>query len=194
MLPTMRQILNNKRVIVRDSFDRADSNTTLGQADTGQTWQYLGVGGTPVWGISGNKAYNVTISNYAKAFIESYLSDCIVSGRINYVATAETGFLLRGKDATNWVQVTLAPTGVLVKKYVVNAYTVLATYSFTPVDGQYYKIEAIMKKEKIQIKLDGTTILVVYETFNMNETKHGLRVFTSSLAANRWDDFKITTP
>ena len=43
-----------------DDFTRADSATTLGTADTGQTWQYVALtGATPVFGISSNSAYKV---------------------------------------------------------------------------------------------------------------------------------------
>lgn len=43
-----------------DSFDRANSTTTLGDTDTGETWAYFRTGAGRV-GISGNRAYCATV-------------------------------------------------------------------------------------------------------------------------------------
>jgi hypothetical protein len=50
------------QAVISDSFDRANSTTSLGSTDTGQTWSvpldYLGA--QPVFGITANTAYPVT--------------------------------------------------------------------------------------------------------------------------------------
>jgi hypothetical protein len=46
-------------LILWDSFNRTDSSTTLGTADSGQSWTNV----TGNWGISANRAYNATIGN-----------------------------------------------------------------------------------------------------------------------------------
>jgi hypothetical protein len=56
--------------LVFDSFNRADSASTLGNADTGQAWS--AVVGT--WGITSNRAYPVTASGTGTAAINTGLN------------------------------------------------------------------------------------------------------------------------
>lgn len=46
-------------ITVTDSFDRADSTTSMGNADTGQAWVPR-AGSSAVWGIISNEAYQPT--------------------------------------------------------------------------------------------------------------------------------------
>lgn len=56
-------VVPSQQITVTDSFDRADSATSLGNADTGQTW--VAYGGTV--GISSGKAYAVTAGTVVAA-------------------------------------------------------------------------------------------------------------------------------
>lgn len=71
-----RQPATTGGAAVTDSFDRADSTTTLGTTDTGQTWTYHAAsGGSSTWGIRSNAAYKVSGSAYAVALIDLESSD-----------------------------------------------------------------------------------------------------------------------
>lgn len=61
-------------ILVKDSFNRADSTNGLGQTETGQTWQTFG----SVWGIQNNQAYPVNASLATLPFVVSPKTDNIV--------------------------------------------------------------------------------------------------------------------
>jgi hypothetical protein len=85
-------------IAARDLFDRADSTTTLGTADTGQAWQMLA--GT--WGISANRAYSAVATANGAAVI-----DCGTADGVYIVEWATKGtaprIVLRAIDASNYL-------------------------------------------------------------------------------------------
>lgn len=90
------------KVKLWDTFNRADSASTLGSADTGQAW--TAVSGT--WGISSNKGYLVTTTPEASrvATIDPGLTNFVLSCDVTLGATrVNTGILLKYIDASNHV-------------------------------------------------------------------------------------------
>lgn len=88
------------RLIGWDSFDRADSATSMGTATTGQVW--VASGGT--WGISSNQAYAVspTTSQYAlltlptpAEFVRCVITPSSTVNRFN------GGLVIRGRNSSN---------------------------------------------------------------------------------------------
>jgi len=70
---------------ILDSFDRADSATTLGSADTGQAW----TAHSSTWGITGNLAYNVSAQNEVqRATVPFTSSSMAVSCQFGAAGTA----------------------------------------------------------------------------------------------------------
>jgi hypothetical protein len=87
-------------IAARDLFDRADSSTTLGSADTGQAWQVLA--GT--WGIAANQAYSAVATANGAAVI-----DCGTPDGVYIVTLATKGtaprIILRAIDASNYLYI-----------------------------------------------------------------------------------------
>lgn len=81
--------------VIRDTFSRADSTTSLGVTDTGQAWSAL-VG---TWGITGSTGYTTTTVEGFAAFDSGY-SNFSVGLRIP-ATSGYFGLLFRVVDANN---------------------------------------------------------------------------------------------
>lgn len=89
-------------LLAYDSFNRADSTTTLGNADSGQTWAYNAAN---VFGISTNRAYNTSAAN-AIAVVDALSYNYDVEVTIQTVGTAY--FLIPAYvDSSNFLRVGL---------------------------------------------------------------------------------------
>ena len=84
---------------ITDSFNRADSATSLGNTDTGQTWQQVGTG---IVGIIGGTAYRAT--NYAIAVVDFGQADMMVSHKLITLGDYFCGHLARYVDANNYYE------------------------------------------------------------------------------------------
>jgi hypothetical protein len=82
--------------LIRDTFTRPDSTTTLGATDTGQTWSTL-VG---TWGISGGAGYASAAPDYSFAVFDAARADYTLSVRVP-VTAATLGLVFRAVDAQN---------------------------------------------------------------------------------------------
>lgn len=171
--------------IVSDSFNRADSTTSLGTAETGQTWTALN--GT--YGISANTAYQPTLVADSLAVVESGVSDgevqCKLStnsniARIVFRAIDKSNYLFVQNDHLGGQNVTLYK--------VVNG-------TMTRID---YVAQARNANDVYRIVLAGTSVKVyVNDVLKLDKvvedhvtaTKHGIG---NSYSANmRFDDFKV---
>jgi hypothetical protein len=85
-------------IAARDLFDRADSTTTLGTADTGQVWQVLA--GT--WGISAGRAYSAVATANGAAVIDCGNADGVYIVTLATKGTAPR-IILRAIDASNYL-------------------------------------------------------------------------------------------
>ncbi|WP_283215121.1 DNRLRE domain-containing protein [Pseudofrankia sp. DC12] len=106
------------------SFTAPNSTSSLGQADTGETWQVL----SGTWGINGNAAYAVSGTN-SFAVMPSP-SD----GTVRFtapVAQDSMGIAFRVQDASNlWVlQVMPSTNSLVLTKRVSSAWTNVATFA-----------------------------------------------------------------
>lgn len=167
-------------VTITDSFNRADSATTLGNTDTGQPWSIL----TPAttFGISSNKAYIITGNAQRHAVVDAAVSDCTVTVTVS--GDTDTGMCFRATDTDNlWIT-----NGANLFKRVATNFTSMGTFAYTTGDT----ISAVLSGTSIILKKNGSTLLSLTDSFNQTATKHGLRNFNS--LASRWDDFSITVP
>jgi hypothetical protein len=97
-------------IVVSDSFDRSNSTTSLGTADTGQAW--TAANGT--WGISSNKAYLVSATGQAVATVNAEIADIEMTCDITLSSTnnrADTGLVLRFIDNNNYLVVVIGKVG-----------------------------------------------------------------------------------
>lgn len=90
-------------VLISDNFDRANSTTALGTAQTGQTWPPINALGADLpkgqWGISSNRAYSVTNGDGDFTVFDSTATNTEVSVRIYGLATKFwPGLIARGVD------------------------------------------------------------------------------------------------
>ena len=171
---------------VKDTFTRADSALTLGNAETGQAWSALG--GT--WGISSNQAYAVNDGNDFYAVAESGLPDPIVE--VTYAVVADTQRLVfRASDVNNlWIISNQSGAWKLLKR-VTGAYTQVSTdYTAASANGDIVRV--ILRGATISVYINGTLrIGPVADSFNPTATHHGIGHAVMGGTAARWDNFRV---
>jgi hypothetical protein len=84
-----------------DSFNRANSTTTLGNTDTGQVWTAV----TGTWGITSNTAYPVTNTLGDLATFDSGLFNGTFGLSVTAGFTQAGGLVFRGSDVNNYLLV-----------------------------------------------------------------------------------------
>lgn len=160
MLPVMKQLIRSKkRPIVFDSFDRADSAVTLGNADTGQAWAVSA--GT--WGISGGQAYSVSDVSLDCALLNNPTADAIFSYSISGDIAASVGpgsyhiihCIFRALNADTLLSVELFNGVVRLYKRATGSFTALANSAVPTVDGKLYSIDARCIGNAIVVSVDG---------------------------------------
>lgn len=157
-------------VIVTDSFDRANSTTNVGSADTGQAWQVV----SGAWGISSNRAY-VSTAVEANIILQDMGSGSYdISCDVEFYTSRNGGLVVRGQDANNWITLTVKNTGLSLERKVSGAWAAIGSYSFTPSNGATHTIRAVVTPTQITCYMDGTQRLN-YSNSDLNTlTKTGL--------------------
>lgn len=175
-----------RKVKVRDSFNRANSTTSLGVSDTGQVWTAI-VG---TWGINNNKAYDTSVTAQDEfAVVDSGLSDCIVKTKVTYDSTGKVGLSFRESDANNVFICFLATGNLFLGRKVAGTWTQLASIVVGVVNGTY-DVMIVLKGSRIQAYLDGAKKIDVTDTNFNAQTKHG--IFKNSTSTNeRFDEFFV---
>ncbi|ANY67312.1 hypothetical protein BBD42_13130 [Paenibacillus sp. BIHB 4019] len=166
--------------LISDSFDRADSASSLGNADTGQTWTVH----TGTWGIQGQRAYTPSgTENYATidSGIVDYRAEVTLSVRVN-----RSGLVFRFLDSANYYRFVLSSTTVFLQRRLLGVTTSLSSFTVTPADG-----------DVLRVVLNGMNIMAYYNgelKANVNDitfllpTRVGMESAGSSC---RLDNFKV---
>lgn len=139
---------------VSDSFDRADSASTLGSADVGGAWTAWA--GT--WGISSNKGYLVTTTDDARAYLDGLVPDGTLTVDITQSATrCFAGVSLRGVDANNELLVRYKSTtnDLLLSKRVSSVVSTLTNVNPAWPAGTTKTLKVVCKGTLIQVYLGG---------------------------------------
>lgn len=172
-------------VYVFDSFNRPDNPTSLGVADTGQTWTSF----FSTWGISNNAAIRVAGDAGAQVsvVVNSGVSDCSVSAVFKTITT-ESRLVFRVQDGQNLFQVKLSATSYALRRIVAGAVTQIGTFGTTPANGDV--ITARLNGAQIDILLNGVGIISVSDATFQTETKHGLASFSSG-TNEEYDSFRV---
>lgn len=179
----LSKIVRLPGTIVSDTFTRADSTTTLGNAETGQAWSALA--GT--WGISSNTAYTTTTTAPGSAVVDSGVSNCIIKAKI---ATQQGGAYVafRAVNATNFLFFgNNGGTAYKLYKLVANILTEVGSYAQAPQNGDSIKITAIGNTITCYVN-DIQLIQATIADLN-TATKHGFCSYNATNA--RWDDFSV---
>jgi hypothetical protein len=165
-------------ILVQDSFNRANNATSLGVADTGQTWIQAGVN----LGINTNQVAS-SASGEAYGVIDVGVSD----GSVQAKHTTHHGWnkvIFRYVDTNNFLFV---ENGKIVKK-ASGAFTTILNSGLTFSNGSVVKVT--FEGVNLKIYRDGVEIGSVTESFNSTSTKHGIGLGATS---GRIDDLLIET-
>jgi hypothetical protein len=167
-------------IIVYDSFDRSNSTTTMGDADTGQTW----VPNNGTWGIVSNLAYEVSGTAQATTVVDSGASNCEIEVVLTTIGIgSEANLCFRSTDNNNHF---VGNSTTLFRKQS-GSFTSLGTFSTAFGNGNVMKV--VLNGTSIEVFRNGSSVLSVTSSFNQTATKHGLRTNGSNSA--RWNDFYV---
>jgi len=169
---------------VSDTFNRADSATTMGTTVVGaKTW-------TPnsnTWGISSNQAYLASATgsgNQATTVVTTDWANVKVKG--TYAAAGDSGVCVRSVDDANNFFTSTVTSGSEFWTRVGGGFTSLATFA------------ALAAGDIVEVEMNGTTFTVRVNNVQVatgtnsartTATKHGLRINVTSA---RWDDWSAT--
>lgn len=168
-------------IIVSDTFNREDSTTALGNADTGQVWTV--VAGT--WGIIANQVYNAGNTTNAIATVDTGYSNCTVSVKF---ATVNTNMkvMFRVNNSNSFLHIERAPSSYDLWRNNAGAWTKLATHPSSATNGDAINVN--LNGNEITAYLNGSLMYTITEAFNATVTKHGIGANSSGV---RFDDFLV---
>jgi hypothetical protein len=166
-------------VKVYDSFNRADSATTLGNADTGQAWTIL----NGIFGISSNQAYIVSGSGDLAAVVNPALSDGTLGHTLSLLGST-IRLIFRSSDTSNYFNFQASSSGYSLYRRVAGTFTQIGSYGTLPVQGD--KMKVTINGSSITCYVNDVAVMTVTDTFNQTSTMHGFGI-TANVA--RVDEF-----
>jgi hypothetical protein len=173
------------RLIVSDSFDRPDNNTSLLKTDNGLTW--TPVNGT--WGISGNKATSISKVHNDIVSIQSLSGSlvvyCSVKGTIANATTFSVPSIIpKFIDGSNFIQITFSfGNSIVLNKKDADVFTTLSTKGVTLQDNIEYKFKIEFSDTSIKVYMDGS--LVIDYTLSTDEKTKFLPASKSAIRLQR---------
>lgn len=177
--------------LATDSFNRANSTTTLGNADTGQTWQPLA--GT--WGISSNQAYIATTapsSGRNGVVLDAGTGDVTMQMKVNAMG-ASPGFIARAVDINNAVLTNQNTIFRAVGGSLTTLVTIAPAVAVANGDTVRFECQGDQLRFYRQTASAGAFNLVMSatDTGPLTTTKHGIRNNSDATSAARYDDFSL---
>lgn len=164
-------------VIVKDSFNRANSNN-IGVTETGQPWTT-----DAGWQISSNQL-RFSSGDYSMALVNAGVSDCIISVK-NINKFNESGLSFRTTNLEWDNGFSLQQEGNNIVLFRMGTWNVLAD---VPAGQAYTAIKVELQGAFIKVYLDATLIINISNTHNQTATFHGI---TSGTVGSIFDDFLI---
>jgi hypothetical protein len=185
----------------QDTFDRADSSTSLGTpSDGGTAWQVAPNSPNTVYGISSNQAKRFSTNDVPGgeiAWLETDMSDVEVTVTIANISTGganEMGIVARLTDEQNYIRCRIAPTLVQIAAIQAGATTAIAGTADTVVAGDVFRLicnGTSIKVIKNPAESPTNTILSGTSSFNQTATKCGLRG-NATINSGLYDNFTVT--
>lgn len=178
--------IQQRNLLIADTFTRADDATTLGSATNGVAYTAV-AGPTNVLGISGNKCYNVTTGN-CRSVINVAVSDHISSIRLD--TKAGGAFLIvRYIDANNYLRVGInGSTSQLTFQRIAAANVDLdQQLGITPANGDEVTVRCVGAQHSIW--LNDALIATVIEDRGLTATSVGLQM--SGTLGGRLDNYIV---
>jgi hypothetical protein len=199
----MRRVLriDPMRPLALDRFTRADSTTSLGNAESGQAWGTpfidTGVSGPNTYGISAGRAYVATYgSNPTCVWLAKAVGTALytVTCDITWATGAFPGVLFGGNGlspigSATFYLAQFRSTGLLVFRGDLGSYTVLGTDSFTPTNGQTYRLRVEFAPGSQRVFRDEALVLTLADA-----TYSGQYVGFRAAAAGTgesWDNLRV---
>ncbi len=172
-----------KRVIVSDSFNRADNVTSLGSADTGQVWN---LGGSAVYGIASSRAR--MFSGSGNVYVAIPETDLLAIQVEALIISTNFQLVFRQNDVSNsfWQLNSTPGNATLTKSIngVVTNWNISATVS----NGSVLRVE--LRGCNIIAKLNSTIVFNITDCAIHNGNQYGFEDSSPGDDA-RFDNFLI---
>lgn len=183
---------------ITDSFNRANSTTTLGNTDTGQAWTVLA--GT--WGISSNQAYCLSVDG---RYMASVTSGTNVEVQVWLAAGQFPAVFARASSSSafycvNWNSYAISPySGYELRRIISGTDTVLARWAttawgatITPATVKLRVVEG-SGQTNLTVYVNGTSRITYADTAGTRPDGTGVGIAAVwGDTAGRWDDFVAT--
>ncbi|WP_391116728.1 hypothetical protein [Psychrobacillus sp. L3] len=174
--------------IVSDDFTRPNSTTSVGKADTGQTWL------TPlgVTGISSNKLYPVSGEFVFVGF--DLVSDFSASFDYTIGGAEDSSFTFRTPSAStqNRVFISITQNGIALIKEIGGAKTKLGEYLFTWGTGETHNIKVVAKGDIFTVFLDSVQHITSVDDNPVKANKHMyFTLYQYNSAITRVEKFRV---
>lgn len=185
-----RGIAGVPTLLTSDSFDRADSNTTMGSTDGAgssdpKTWVPRA---STTWGIISNRAYCVTSITSGSCTVNIGIADIDM---LVTMATfsAGTGLIFRRSGISDFWHLARSGSALVLTKFQGGVSTTIFSTG-TAANGDRLRVRAL--GNDISCFKNGVLLGATSDSFNASVGVHGL--FASSVTTSRWDDFVIYAP
>lgn len=165
-----------------DTFDRADSTTTLGSY-----WSAL----SGTWGIGTNKAYAVTGASHNFVTHDAETPDVTMTVTVGGSSGGQMGLCFRVTSTGNCYALNFnAGANITVQKVVSGTFTTVGTVAGFAATSDVMTLTC--KGSQITVKKNGSTVLDFADSTWLTATQHGLYSNGSQPAATRaWDTFTM---
>lgn len=182
---------------VGDGYGRADSNTTIGLAESGHAYILGNLAlNTVVYGVASNRGYMVSspTTTWTDGTIDTGLADCTVEALYAVLNTTDgnhCGLAFRSTDPRNFFLAILTTAGTAsIEGYINGAGVMLASAAFGrgPLTTDVYKV--VMSGTSISFYINGTLAVSLTSTARQTATRHGL-VFYGAGNDGRMDNLKV---
>lgn len=169
------RLTGKKYAIIRDSFIRADSTVTLGNAENGLVWNVSGGAG----GISTNRAYNVSTSN-TRFLAQTSAADGEIEMVIETAAAGGSWIICRAQDTANYLRIGIVnnTTDQITFQDITDGGVARAVLSpFLDIDyTAEIKLGVVMKGNSFEIFLNRIKVFVVTEEHFSDKAQHGIQL------------------
>lgn len=197
-------LLGSKTTYYRDTVNRPDSTTSIGQADTGQL--YTVDSGT--FGISSNRIYPVVTGDQRRAWVDigktNYRYSATVRGTINSGSNYSIPSLIpRYVNLTNYLLVYLLVGAIRISKIDNGSFSALTTFATTTADNTDYILTVAPNGNNISVSVDnvfkGTYTLsgadaIKYGAAGVNKIGIALQYLGSPAVGAQWSNLLAVKP
>lgn len=192
----LNEVLNSIKYeyVFHDNFCREDNSESLGHnGDNNEDKSYTvsSINNKAKLGIVNNSAtvtFQGDSSERVIAIRDMKTNNGIIEEVVEIVSGDTVGIAFRATDVHNMYLLRLTINAIEILKYEKGSSTSLATKSFDTINNAKLTLE--LKDDYICAYLDGVKILDTNNTFNQNETKHGLFFHSNSKAKVKSLTFK----